>query len=342
MRTLLLLVFLGFVLPLSAADATRPVVGVDRAYMDLSVSPCEDLYAYACGAFDRVPIPGDHAAWGVNQEIDERTFAILHDILENSARTGGAKGSLAQRVGDFYASGMDESEIEKTGLAPIKPWLDEIAALRTPDDVIKTIGRFHAAGLGAGFDFGIQVDDKNSSAMIAAFRQGGLGLPERNYYLDSDKTAKDIRRAYLDHIEKILSLAGDQPADAKTLARAIFKLETRLAKASRDLVALRDPEKNYNKIDRAKLPAVASALPWELFLAEVMLPGGEQTVLVGQPEFFKAFAGLLRSEKIATWKAYLRWQLLSATAPHLTQAFVDENFAFYGKKLTGTTELKPR
>ncbi len=342
MRTPLLVLFLSVVLPISAADAIRPVVGVDRAYMDLSASPCEDLYAYACGSFDRVPIPGDHAAWGVNQEIDERTFAILRDILDTSARTGGAKGSLAQRIGDFYASGMDEAEIEKAGLDPIKPWLEEIAALKTSEDVVKTIGRFHAAGLGAGFDFGVQVDDKNSSVMIASFRQGGLGLPERNYYLDTDKTAKDIRRAYVDHIEKILGLAGEKPADAKTLARSIFKLETRLAKASRDLVALRDPEKNYNQIDLAQLPAVAPTLPWAVFLAEVSFPASEQTVLVGQPEFFKAFAELLRSEKIVTWKGYLRWQLLSATAPHLTKAFVEENHAFYGKKLTGTTELKPR
>jgi predicted metalloendopeptidase len=342
MRTLLFALLFGLILPPYATGTTGSVLGVDRAYMDLSLSPCEDFYGYACGAFAKVPIPGDQASWGVNQELDERNFAILRDILEGCARTSAAKGSPARRLGDFYASGMDESEIEMAGLEPLKAWLDGIDALKTPVDVVSMIGRFHAAGLGAGFEFGVQADDKNSSAMIAAFRQGGLGLPERDYYLDSDKVAKDIRRAYIEHMEKILVHGGDKPAGARRSARAVFKLETRLAKASRDMVALRDPDKNYHKIWRTELPTLAPSLAWEVFFSEVAFPGTEQFVLVGQPEFFAAFAGLLHSEKIATWQAYLRWQLLSAAAPHLTQAFVAENFAFYGRKLSGATELKPR
>ncbi len=323
------------------AESARPIVGVDLAYMDLAVSPCKDFYAYANGAFDKVPIPGEYPAYGVNQEIDERNFAILKDILESSARTGGPKGSVAQRVGDFYAAGMDETTIEREGLKPLAPWLQEIAAIKSPADLVAVIGHLQAEGLDATFDFGVQVDDKDSNAMIAGFAQGGLGLPERDYYFRTGPEAEDIRRAYLAHLARMFQLAGDAPAVAAQAADAIMALETKLAKASRTLVERRDPEKNYNKFERTALTKVTGDFDWEGFLARIHFPAAEKTVLVAQPEFFTALGGLLASEPIATWRGYLRWHLLRQTANYLNRAFVDERFAFYSKKLSGTTEQRP-
>lgn len=327
---------------LSAQPPDRPVVGVDRAYLDPAASPCQDFYAYANGAFDRVAIPGEYASYGVNQEIDERNFAVVEAILENSARTGGPRGSVAQRVGDFYAAGMDEAAIEKAGLTPLAPWFQAIAAIDSPATLLGLIGRMQAQGLDAGFGFSVQVDEKDTTTMIAAFAQGGLGLPERDYYTRTDEKSVETRTAYQAHVARMLALAGDTPAEAAAGAEVVLALETKLAQASRTLVERRDPEKNYNKFERTALAKLAPDFAWEDFLQQVGLPATEKTVLVGQPEFFTALGGFSRSEPLAHWRTYLRWHLLHQTANHLGRAFVDESFAFYGKKLSGRTELRPR
>ncbi|MBI2515907.1 MAG: M13 family metallopeptidase [Opitutae bacterium] len=325
-----------------APAPTRPILGVDRAYMDLAVSPAKDFYDYANGAFNHVAIPGEYASYGVNQEIDERSFAILKDILETSAQTGGPKGSIAQRVGDLYAAGMDEAAIEAAGLKPLAPYLAQIEALAAPADIAPALGRFFTEGVDSGFRFGVQIDDKNSTAMIAGFAQGGLGLPEREYYFRPDEKSADIRQAYEAHIARMFALAGGPPEQAKAQAATVLAFETKLAAASRKLVDLRDPEKNYNKFKVSELAGVVPGFDWKGFLAAVALPASEESVLVGQPEFFQAFAELTKSEPLDTWKTYLRWALLHQSANYLGRAFVDEAFAFYGKKLSGRTELRPR
>jgi len=324
------------------AQTARPIVGVDRAYLNPAISPVKDFYGYANGAFDRVAIPGDYAAWGVNQEINERSYTILKDILETAAKTGGAPGSVAQRVGDFYAAGMDEAAIEKAGAKSLEPWFKEIAAIKASSDLIPVMARLQARGLEAGFGFGIQIDDKDTTAMIASFGQGGLGLPERDYYFRPGPDSEDIRRAYVAHLARMLALAGSKPESARSEADAIMALETKLAQASRTLVERRDPEKNYNKFERAALPKLTPKFAWERFFAEIHFPAAEKTVLIGQPEFFTALGGLLQSEPLDSWRSYLRWHVLSQTANYLNRALVDEHFEFYSKKLSGTTEQKPR
>lgn len=335
---------LALVAPLAAetpAAAPRPVLGVDPAYIHTATSPCRDFYGYANGAFDQVAIPGEYASYGVNQEIDERNYAILKGILEGSARTRGPEGSIPQRVGDFYASGMDEARIEKEGLKPLAPAFAAIQAMASPRDVLVQMGRLRATGVQAGLGFSVQVDDKDSSAMIASFNQGGLGLPERDFYLRPGKEAEAIRQAYEQHVARILVLAGDRPEAAQAKAKGILALETKLAKASRALVDLRDPQANYHKVARKDLRDMAD-LDWNGYFTAVGLPAGEAHILVGQPEFFKTLAGLLKSEPLADWRVYLRWHVLKTAAPFLGSAFVNENFAFYGKTLSGATELRPR
>lgn len=320
----------------------QSITGVNRGYLNPAVSPCKDFYTYANGAFDKVPIPGEYPAFGVNQEINERNFAILKDILENAAKNRGEKGSGSQRVGDFYASGMDEAAIEKAGLTPLAPEFEEIAAVASVSDLTKCFGRLQARGIDAVFQFGIQVDDKKSDAMITAFVQGGLGLPDRDDYFRTEPEAKEIRTVYVGHVARIFELAGDKEELAKIEAEAVMQLETKLAQASRTIVERRDPEKNYNKFERDALNKMTPDFAWETFLAELHFPSAEKTVLVGQPEFFAAFNHLLTSEPLETWRTYLRWNVLRQTSPFLGQAFVDEHFAFYGKKLSGATELRPR
>lgn len=325
-----------------ASEPAHPVVGVDRTYMDATVSPCADFYDYANGAFNHVPIPGEYAAYGVNQEINERNFAILKAILETSARTGGPQDSVAQRVGDFYAAGMDEAAIEKAGLAPLAKWLDAIAAIQSPAGLQAVIGRLYADGLNTTFGFYVQVDDKDAAAMIAKFVQGGLGLPERDYYSRPDAKSAELREQYVAHVARMLQLSGTPAADAGAQARAVMALETKLAQASRTLVERRDPEKNYNKYTRGALAKLTPDFDWEGFLGAVGFPAPEKTILVGQPEFFLTLGELIQHEPLETWRAYLRLHVLHSVASYLGHAFVDENFAFYGRTLSGRTELRPR
>jgi predicted metalloendopeptidase len=325
-----------------AARLPKPISGVDRSFMDSTVSPCKDFYAYANGAFEKVPIPGEYAAYGVNQEIDERNFAILKEILDNSARVRGPKGSVVQRVGDFYAAGMDEAAIDREGLRPLAPWLSRIQAIASPKDLVAVIARLQAQGLNVGFPLGVEIDDKDATTMIASFAQGGLGLPERDYYFRRGKNAEDIRAAYVKHIARLFELAGDTAPPAKAAADSIMALETKLAKASRTLVDLRDPEKNYHKFQRTALTKLAPNLDWDSYFTLIGFPSDETKALVRQPEFFTIFSSLLVSEPLAVWRNYLRWQLLSSTASYLGKPFVEEKFSFYGKMLSGVTELRPR
>jgi predicted metalloendopeptidase len=320
----------------------RPITGVDRSHMDLNVSPCKDFYAYANGAFEKVPIPGECAAYGVNQEIDARKFAILKEILDNSAWAGGPKGSVVQRVGDFYASGMDEATIDREGLRPLTPWLSRIRTITSPKELLTVIAQLQVQGLSVGFHLDVEIDDKDTTTMIAGFSQGGLGLPDRDYYFREGKNAEDIRTAYVTHIARVLELAGETPSSAKAAADSIMAFETKLAKASRTLVELRAPEKNYNKFKLATLIKLAPGLDWSCYFATIAFPRNETAVLVRQPKFFTAFGSLLTSEPLAVWRHYLRWHLVSETADYLSKPFLEERFSFSGKKLSGVTELGPR
>ncbi len=326
-----------------AAEAPRPVLGVDTAYLNRTAVPCVDFYGFANGGYDKVPIPGAYAAYGVNQEIDDRNWVILRDILESSAKqTKAPKGTIIQRIGDFYASGMDEAAIEKAGIAPLADALTRISAMNDPAGLAQMLAWLHSHGLNGGFTFFVAADDKDSSTEIAQLNQAHLGLPEREYYLRTDDASKLLREKYVAHITRIFELAGDAPASAKEAAGKVLALETRLAEASKRLMDLRDPIANYHKMKRLALADLAKEFNWPAYFKGIALLDSQTDVLVGQPEFLKAFSKLTQEGSLADWKSYLRWNLLNATAAELNHAFEEQNFAFYGATLSGRKEMLPR
>lgn len=329
-------------LGMATTSAASSPKAVDRKYMDLSVAPCTNFYDFANGAYNKAPIPADNAEFGVTAEVDERNYDLLKDILDSSAKAKAPEGSVAQRVGDFYAAGMDEAGIEKAGLTPVASLLGAIQAVSSPDELGPLIGRLQSQGIAVAFDFDILQDDRDSATMIAKVSQGGLGLPDRDYYFQTGDDSERIRTAYVAHIARVLELAGEPAASSKTQAAAIMAFEKKLAQACRTLVALREPAANYNKVDRHELAQMAPHLNWDGFLGSFAFPDSQAHLVVGQPEFFTAFDAMLNSEPLATWRLYLRWSVLDALSDYLGRAFVEESFNFGGRVLAGERELKPR
>lgn len=322
---------------------SAPRMGVNLAFMDRQADPCKDLYRFSNGAFDASPIPAAYAAYGVNQEIDERNEALLKEILESAAKaTDAPAGSVTARLRDFYLSGMDTAAIEAQGLKPLKPFFDAIDAMQKPGDLAPVMARLRTVGIGAGFGFGIGQDDKDSSAMTAQIWQGGLGLPEREFYFRTDAQSLKILAAYEQHMARMFELSGTKPGVAKVQAKRVMALEVALAKVSRKLEDLRDPESNYHKLTRPEIAKEAPAFPWEGYFEGLGLPATEKTLVIGQPEFLKGFAQLTHRLPMADWKAYLRWRVLNTASSRLSEALERESFAFYGQTLRGRKEMFPR
>ncbi len=338
------LVLLATVAPAAHPVAqAQPVLGVDPAYIDRQAGACQDFYEYANGSYDKTPIPPAYASFGVNQEIDNRNWAILKRILVRAASDKRAQpGTPEQRLGDFFASGMNQKAIARAGIKPLAKLFARIDRVQPGPSFANVLATLHEDGVDVGFSFQIAIDDKNSQAMVTKLWQGGLGLPERDYYFRTDATSKKIRRAYVQHVAKMLALSGEPPERARVDAKRVMALETLLAKSSRTLDALRDPYKNYNRTTVADLPKTAPGFDWNAYLAAIDFPASEKDVVVGQPEFLKAFAHLAMTAPLETWKAYLRWQLLAATASSLSRPFERESFDFYGKLLRGKKKMLPR
>jgi putative endopeptidase len=334
---------LGATLLLGASALSATVPGVDLALMDRTVLPAVDFYRYANGAFDKQPIPPERTYCGVNLEIDNRNRAILKDILEACAKDEAApEGTPAQRIRDFYRSGLDEAAIDKAGLAPLADLLEALGQVKTPAALAAAMGRLHTVGISAGFAFAVDQDQKSSRAHLPILFQGGLGLPERDFYFRQDPTSRNQRAAYVKHIARMFELAGDKAGPARAAAAQVLALETRLAKVSRKLVDLRDPEANYHKLDRQALAKVAPAFPWGPFFEALGLPATERCVDLGQPEFFRGLGVLVRATPMAHWRAYLKFHALSSMADYLGKDFENEDFAFYGRKLTGQQVMRAR
>jgi len=285
----------------------------------------------------RTAIPTEYDRYGVDQEIDAHTHQILREIMESAAAAKAATGTEAQKVGDFYASGMDEAGIEQLGITPLKPLLARIDEVKDTPSLASVLADLHRMGVFAGFSFSVEQDDKESSRYSMMLGQGGLGLPDRDYYLKDDPKSKELLAAYRAHVGKVLNLAG---FDAKDADR-ILTLETRLAKASMTRVEQRDPNAIYHALTPDQLKATAPGFPADFYLKTLGVPTPDRFV-VRQPAFLAELGRMMQELPTDQWRIYLRWTLLRRAASALPKAFEQEAFAFYGTRLQGTTTQHPR
>ncbi|HJT99153.1 MAG TPA: M13 family metallopeptidase [Rhodanobacteraceae bacterium] len=326
----------------SALVAEAAQHGIETADIDRNAQACTDFFAYANGAWRaKHPIPDYMDRWSRRWESGEINKEHVRDILtELSAKTDWPKGSAEQLAGDFYAACMDESQIDAQGMKPLAPLFDEIGAIKTRADVEKTIMRLHDIGIAVPFGIQAQQDLHDPTIVIAHVGAGGLGMPDRDYYLKPEKRFVEAREKYHTHVARMFELAGAKPADAKKDAETVFAFEKRLAEASLDNVALRDPKQQDHKTKFADLEKLAPAFDWARYFDGAKLPQNDVNVL--EPKFLAEVNRELTSTPIPEWRTYLRWQALNAAADTLAAPFVKENFAFNGTFLTGATEMKPR
>jgi len=325
-------------------NASGPAAhGVELTILDKTCKPCEDFYHYASGDWlAKNPVPAAYPSWGRFNELAERNRELLHQILEQSAaNTQASTGSNERKIGDFYASCMDEKQINAAGASPLIMEFVRINAVQSVRELQSEVARLQGLGVRALFNFGSTQDAKNSSTVIGGADQGGLGLPDRDYYTKADDKSKQIRQQYEEHVAKMLALAGDDGAKAASEAKAIVELETRLADASMTRVERRDPEKIYHKMNRSDLRALTPNWSWEDYFQEIGYTNID-SVDVTAPKFFETMSQALQETPLDTWKTYLRWHLVNSTAPYLSDTFVDEDFNFKGRVLQGTKELLPR
>jgi predicted metalloendopeptidase len=315
--------------------------GVDAVSIDSSVRPQDDFFRYSQGKWLKdVEIPSDRSSWGAFNIAQDNVEQQIRTLIEQAAQDKSAKaGSDAQKMGDFYASYVDEKRRNELGLAPLKAERARIAALKDTKQVAALIARFNRIGAGAPLDMSVHQDNKASTRYIVDLTQSGLGMPNRDYYILDDAKLADTRAKYQSHVEKMLALAGHE--DAGAAAAHIVALETQIAKAQWSAVENRDPVKGYNKIAVAQLKGVMPGFDWSAYLKGTGVAGKVDALIVSQPSYLSRLDAIIAQTPVETWKSYFEFRLLSAYAPYLSQAFVDESFAFRGAVLSGAKVNRP-
>jgi endothelin-converting enzyme/putative endopeptidase len=309
--------------------------------MDRTSDPCVDFYEYSCGGWKKMnPIPSDQTSWSVYGKLYEDNLNYLRGIL-GQASTAKDRDAVTQKIGDYYAACMDETEVEKLGAKPLQADLTAIHNLASTKDLATLIATLHLQGIPGVFSSRSTQDPDDSDEVIVNVSQGGLGLPDRDYYLKDDAKSKETREHYFQHVQKIFELLEDSPDAAKNNAGIVMRMETSLAKASLTRVERRDPYKQKHKMTVAELYKVAPDFDWNAYFAASDIPKF-QVLNVGWPDFFKDVDSQLKSDSLEDWKIYLRFHIANSRAPYLSSAFVNEDFDFYGKYLRGAKELQPR
>ena len=309
-------------------------------WLDRTVDPCVDLFTFSCGKWIQSnPIPPDQSSWGIYNKLQDDNLKQLRELLEATSAPNRARSSNAQKIGDYYASCMDETAIDALGIKPLQPELLRIEQLQAKKDLATVVASM--IGEGTPFRIDSEQDFKDSSIVTAAVDQRGLGLPDRDYYLKQDQKSKDLRAAYVAHVQKMFELLGDKPELAATEAQSAMKIETALARGSMTRVDRRDPKKIYHFMSVAELEKLTPAFGWKEYFRQIGL-SGISSLNVAVPEFFKTLNSQIEQQDLATWKSYLRWHAIHANATSLSSAVVNENFNFFGKTLQGKEQLPPR
>jgi putative endopeptidase len=325
-------------------DSLPYTPSLDVSSMDESVDPCDDLYTYACGGWIKNnPIPADQNRWDVYAKLSVDNQRYLWGILEDAAKVAANRTPTQQKIGDYFAACMDTEAVEKAGLTPLRPDLDRIAALRHKKQLAALLGDLHqrVAGSGLLFGSGVEQDARDASKVIAAVGAGGLGLPDRDYYVMTDAKSVATRKRYIEHVAKMFELLGESPAAAKADAGTVMRIETALAKASLTKVERRDPYKTYHRETLGSLAKLTRAIDWRAYFDAVGLEP-RPWLNVSQPAFMKELNARLSAESLTNLKTYLRWALVDANDGLLSSPFVNEDFAFNRKYLRGVEEDRPR
>lgn len=315
---------------------------ISLADLDTTVDPGVDFNAYANGGWKKLnPLPADRARFGSFDKLAELAEKQLNELVKETASKKNAKGSIADKTATLFNLGMDSTKLEQQGFKPIIPYFTEVENIKTMDDVELEIAKFHNYGISALFGFYGSTDAKNSAMVIAQLGQGGIGMPDRDYYINDDARSKELRAKYEVYIGKIFKLLGDDDATAQKSVQTIMNLETRLAKASMTRLEHRDPHKTYNKITTKELAALSPSFNWNrYFVSQGVGDPGE--INLGQPLFIKEVSAVIKEVPVEDWKVYLRWNLINETASYLSDDFVNTKFDFYGKVMSGVEKMRPR
>jgi putative endopeptidase len=338
-------------LPLFLPAQDRPLAALpytptlDPAFLDRSVDPCTDFYKFACGNWIKLnPIPADQASWDVYGKLETDNLRYLWGLLQEAAKPVSTRTPNQQKIGDYFASCMDEASIEKAGAAPLRPQVNEIAALDRLANLPVLLAHLHLASTGESdplFVFTSSQDYADSSREIAFAMAGGLGLPDRDYYVKTDAKSQETRAHYVDHVARTFQFLGDSPALAKSEAQTVMDIETALAKASLTRVEKRDPYKLFHKMTTADLSRLTPSFNWNAYWTALGLPP-QTEINVTEPKFFVEVGHQLQTRSLADWKAYLRWHLAHEESRYLSPVFVRADFDFYSRYLRGVSEIQPR
>ena len=314
--------------------------GIDLAAMDRSADPCSDFYQFTCGGWTAAhPLPADKGRYGRFEELQDRNDAILRDILDQAGKPGASPDT--RKIGDYYASCMDETAIDAKGIGALNPELRRVDAITSKAEIATVVGHMQTLGENAFFSFGSAPDFKDASQYMVIFAQGGLGLPDRDYYVRTDATSVKLRDAYVAHVSKMLTLAGAPTAQADASAKSILQIETTLAQHALDNVSQRNPNNIYHKMSRDEVRKLMPSFNLSSFLETAEAAPGD-SANASEPEFLKAVDQVIASTPLDDLKTYMRWHVIHANAPMLPTPFDQANFDFYGKMLTGAKQQQPR